>query len=153
MWRLKLGQTDNYTGEQGLIDSPWMPVSLDFRGLAGGHRTPSEQRIIAANTGGSTHISNNFRQSDTTGHAAPVSGAPHRLNSCFFKESGDVDTRKATLADLVYVRGTGRNGVRYPRDFGFGCEIHLLYSLLFRGRPRLGRAPRGLRTPGASGLR
>jgi hypothetical protein len=37
-----------------------MPVRLVFWGLAGGHRTPSEQRIIAANTGPSTANHNFF---------------------------------------------------------------------------------------------
>ncbi len=55
--RLYAEQTHNYTGEQGLNDSPWMPVCLDFRGLAKGHRPLSERGIIAAKTARST---NNF---------------------------------------------------------------------------------------------
>ena len=50
-------QTHNYTGQAGLIDSPRMPVCLDFRGLAEGHRSLSEQRIIAMESAWST---NNF---------------------------------------------------------------------------------------------
>ena len=40
-----------------------MPACLDFRGLARGHRTPSEQRIIASKVAGSTIISNIFARS------------------------------------------------------------------------------------------
>ncbi len=41
------GQTHNYTGESGPLNSPRLPVCLDFRGLAEGHRSLSERGIIA----------------------------------------------------------------------------------------------------------
>jgi len=54
-------QTHKYTGERGLIDSPGMPAGLDFRGLAKGHRSLSEQRIIATKAGPSTPKFNYFQ--------------------------------------------------------------------------------------------
>ena len=54
-------RTHKYTGERGLIDSPRMPVRLDFRGLAKGHRSLSEQRIIATKAGPSTSNFNYFQ--------------------------------------------------------------------------------------------
>jgi hypothetical protein len=45
-----------------------MPAGLVFRGLAKGHRSLSEQRIIAAKTGRST---NNFNYFSVAGRAVP----------------------------------------------------------------------------------
>jgi len=72
-WRQKFGgadtsklspefnQTHNYTGERGPIDSPAMPVCVNFRGLAEGHRSLSERGIIAAQARWSTNNSLYFR--------------------------------------------------------------------------------------------
>ncbi len=46
--------THNYTGEAGPLNSPRVPVCLDFRGLAKGHRSLSERGIIAGKPARST---------------------------------------------------------------------------------------------------
>ncbi len=48
------GQTHNYTGESGPMNSLHLPVCLDFRGLAEGHRSLSERGIIAGKSARST---------------------------------------------------------------------------------------------------
>ncbi len=48
-------QTHNYTGETGPLNSPRVPVCLDYWGLAEGHRALSERGIIAANLARSTN--------------------------------------------------------------------------------------------------
>ncbi len=47
-------QTHNYTGEYGPMNSLRLPVCLDFRGLAEGHRSLSERGIIAGKSARST---------------------------------------------------------------------------------------------------
>ena len=82
---------------------------LDFRGLAEGHRTPSEQRIIAANQGRSTPKFNNLRV--IPGAEVPASGdfAVPTRNSLFLIGSSQRDFRELALADLVDVIRTGLN--------------------------------------------
>ncbi len=46
--------THNYTGESRPLNSPRLPVCLDFRGLAKGHRSLSERGIIAGKSARST---------------------------------------------------------------------------------------------------
>ena len=48
-------QTHNYTGEPGPLNSPRVPVCLDYWGLAEGHRALSERGIIAAKPARSTN--------------------------------------------------------------------------------------------------
>ncbi len=46
--------THNYTGEPGPLNSPRLPVCLDYWGLAEGHRALSERGIIATRLARST---------------------------------------------------------------------------------------------------
>jgi hypothetical protein len=48
------GQTHNYTGESEPLNSPRLPVCLNFRGLAEGHHSLSERGIIAGKSARST---------------------------------------------------------------------------------------------------
>jgi len=50
----EFNQTHNYTGESEPLNSPRLPVCLDFRGLAEGHRSLSERGIIAGKSARST---------------------------------------------------------------------------------------------------
>ena len=67
-------QTHNYTGVPGLNDSPKVPVSFDFRGLAEGHRSLSEQRIIATKVRGSTINFDYFHDCDNPRPGRPRGG-------------------------------------------------------------------------------
>ena len=96
-------QTHNYTGAEGPIDSPRMPVLLDFRGLAEGHRTLSEQRIIAANQGRSTLKFNNLRVFFVRSASAPVCRPQDTSKPLFLITSGERHPRELSLANLVNV--------------------------------------------------
>ncbi len=80
--------TYNYTGEPGPLNSPRLPVCLDFWGLAEGHRTLSERGIIAGKPARSTP----YFQSCERVH--PIAGdrrQNHRQNGLFSGGNHDFD--------------------------------------------------------------
>jgi len=85
MWGLTpfFDLTHKYTGEQGLNDSPRMPVCLDFRSLAEGHRSLSEQRIIATNPRPSTIKFNYLRRCGGLCRESIGEAANKMLSICF----------------------------------------------------------------------
>lgn len=80
-----------------------MPALLDFRGLAGGHRTPSEQRIIATNQGRSTPKFNNLRAVFAVTVVRSGRYVVQSRNLLFLKGSGQRNFGEFPLADLVDV--------------------------------------------------
>ena len=74
--------THNYTGESGPMNSPHLPVCLDFLGLTEGHRSLSERGIIAAKSARSTPY---FPSCEAVRAVFRVGGCPGRITAAAFR--------------------------------------------------------------------
>jgi len=104
--------THNYTGEPGPLNSPRLPVCLDFWGLTEGHRSPSERGIIAAKPARST----TYLQSCE----------PFRPHRCTGLPAGQVRAAEQPLIQ-EFPAAPGLPGARVADHFSCFSACHCLY--------------------------